>query len=88
VGLLDRQQLAKIPVQPVVGVLPDRAGVEDHDVGFLTCRFLVAGRLQEPGEPLGMVAYGKTLLEDEPEVEGYATPPGDEPDEDETAADE
>jgi hypothetical protein len=31
-GVLDREQVAEIPVQAVVGVFPDCAGIEDHDV--------------------------------------------------------
>ena len=33
VGVLDRRQVAEVAVQLVVGVLPDRAGVEDDHVG-------------------------------------------------------
>ena len=33
VALLGRQQVAEAAVQPVVGVLPHRAGVEHHDIG-------------------------------------------------------
>ena len=33
VRVLDRAQVAEVAVEPVVGVLPDRAGVEDDDVG-------------------------------------------------------
>ena len=32
-GVLDRAQVAEVAVEPVVGVLPDRAGVEHDDVG-------------------------------------------------------
>ena len=33
VGVLDRAEVAEVAVEPVVGVLPDGAGVEDDDVG-------------------------------------------------------
>ena len=35
VAVLQRPQVAQVPVEPVVGVLADRAGVENHDIGFL-----------------------------------------------------
>ena len=55
-GCLDRRQVAQVAVELVVGVLADRAGVEDDDV-----RRLVAGRphvargLEQAREPLGVV---------------------------------
>ena len=55
-GVLDRPQVAEVAVEPVVGVLPDGAGVEDDDVGVVALgRGGVAGRLEQPGEPLGVV---------------------------------
>ena len=39
-GLLRRQQIAEASIEPVVGVLTHRAGVEDHDV-----RLRVAGQI-------------------------------------------
>ena len=55
-GVLDRQQVAEVPVQPVVGVLADRAGVEyDHVRVGSGGGATVAGRLQQPGQPLGVV---------------------------------
>ena len=43
---LHRQQVAEVAVEPVVGVLPDRAGVEDDDV-----RVGAVGRPLVPGRP-------------------------------------
>jgi hypothetical protein len=52
-GVLDREQLAQVAVQPVVGVLADRAGIEDHDVRTgAGLRAPVAGLLKQPGQPL------------------------------------
>ena len=45
--LLDRMQVAEVAVEPVVGVLPDRAGVEHHDVG-LARRRSARGRSRRP----------------------------------------
>ena len=54
-ALLDRArhnreaQVAQVAVEPVVGVLADRAGVEDDDVGVVPLgRGPVAGLLQQP----------------------------------------
>ena len=55
VGCLDRGQHAQVAVQLVVGVLPDRAGVEHDDVGQLAGGGDVACRLEHPGHPLGIV---------------------------------
>jgi hypothetical protein len=56
VRVLDGQQVAEVAVQPVVGVLADRARVEDDDVGLGSRRGLaVPGRLQQAGEALGIV---------------------------------
>ncbi len=53
---LHRREVAEVAVELVVGVLPHRAGVEDHHVGGLTGRGGdVARALQQPGEPLGVV---------------------------------
>jgi hypothetical protein len=53
---LQRLEVAQLPVQLVVGVLTDGAGVEQHEVG----RLGVSGRpvahgLEDPGGPLGVV---------------------------------
>ena len=54
--LLRRQQMTEAAVQPVVGVLPHRAGVEDDDVRHgAVGRRGIAGRLQQPGQPFGVV---------------------------------
>ena len=34
VRLLHRREMTEVPVEPVVGVLPNRAGVEHHHVGL------------------------------------------------------
>ena len=47
-GVLGRQQVAEVAVQPVVGVLADRAGVEhEHVRGGAACRAQVARVLQQ-----------------------------------------
>ncbi len=53
---LDRREVAEVAVEPVVGVLAHRAGVEHDDVGGLAlgCR-PVARVLEQTGEPLGVV---------------------------------
>ena len=56
VPVLDRLKVAEVPVQLVVGVLPDAAGVEEDDVGLLD----VVGGLHPLGleharQPLGVV---------------------------------
>ena len=56
VGVLDRPEVAEVAVEPVVGVLAHRAGVEDDDVGVAALgRGGVAGLLEEAGEALGVV---------------------------------
>ncbi len=56
VGLLARGEVADVAVELVVGVLPDRAGVEHHHVGVGPLRCAqVAGFLQQAGETLGVV---------------------------------
>ena len=56
IGLLARRQVAEVAVELVVGVLPDRAGVEHDDVGVGTVGGApVSGGLQQPGQPLGVV---------------------------------
>jgi hypothetical protein len=53
---LDRREVAEVAVELVVGVLADRAGVEDDDVGLLAGGDArVARVLQQPGEALGVV---------------------------------
>ena len=48
-GLLDRQQVAQVAVEPVIGVLADRAGVEyDHVRGFPAGGALVTGVFEQP----------------------------------------
>jgi hypothetical protein len=55
-AVLDGPQVAEVSVQAVVGVLPDRARVEDDDVGRVALVGAgVAGVLEEPGEPFGVV---------------------------------
>jgi hypothetical protein len=55
VGRLDRGQLAKVSVQLVVCVFPDRARVEHHDVGLGALRRNVARRFEHPGHALGIM---------------------------------
>src|SRR5262245_23483244 len=53
---LDRGQVTEVAVEPVVRVLPYRAGIEDHDAGGLALgRTDVARALQQAGQPLGVV---------------------------------
>ena len=53
---LHRREVAEVAVELVVGVLADRAGVEHDDVGLLVgVGRDVAGLLEQPGEPLGVV---------------------------------
>ncbi len=53
---LDRGELAEVAVEAVVGVLADGAGVEHDHVGRLAVgRPPVAGVLEQPGQPLGVV---------------------------------
>jgi len=55
-GHLRRGEVTEVAVQPVVGVLPDRAGVEHHDVGLrVLSAAAVAGGLQDAGDPLGVM---------------------------------
>ena len=61
-SVLDRPQLAEVAVELVVGVLAHGAGVEDDDVGDVrplgrgqAGEVDVAGRLEQPGESLGVV---------------------------------
>jgi hypothetical protein len=55
-ALLDRRQMPEVPVELVVGVLADGAGVEDDDVGRpVLGRTCVAGLFQQPGQPFGVV---------------------------------
>jgi hypothetical protein len=56
VRVLQRLQVAQVPVQPVVGVLADRAGVQHDDarlVEVLGGRHAVSH--QDPADPLGVV---------------------------------
>jgi hypothetical protein len=56
VRLLGRQELAEVAVQLVGSVLPDRTGVEYHQVRRLTkVRLGVAGVLEQPGDALRVV---------------------------------
>ena len=53
---LHRGQVAEVAVELVVRVLPDRAGVEHHDIGLLVASGTnVPMGLQQPGDPLGVV---------------------------------
>src|SRR5215831_3584507 len=53
---LDRQQLAEVSVQPVVRVLPHRAGVEDDHVrDLITVGTLVSRLLEQACQALGVV---------------------------------
>jgi len=48
--------MAEVAVQPVVGVLPDGAGVEDDHIRVLAAAGpLVSGFLQQAGQALGIV---------------------------------
>ena len=68
IGLLTRSQVADIAVELVVGVLPNRAGVEHHDVGVGTVRSApVAGGLQQTRKALRIMdvhlaAVGANLI--------------------------
>ena len=57
--LLGRGQVAQVAVEPVVGVLADRAGVEDDQVDAVARRRAgrpdVAGMFEQAGQPLGVV---------------------------------
>jgi hypothetical protein len=56
VGRLRRVQVAEVAVQPVVGVLAHRAGVEHDEIrGAVRVGSHVAGALEQAGEPLGVV---------------------------------
>ena len=47
VAVLNEQQMTEVSIQPVVGVLPNRAGVENNHVGLLSAsRLEVASSLQ------------------------------------------
>ena len=48
---------AEVSVELVVGVFPDRTGIEDHHVGDLIAGFLArqAAGFQQAGQPLGIV---------------------------------
>ena len=55
-GVLHREQMPEVAVQPVGGVLPDGAGVEHEHVGrSVPGGALVARVLQQAGQPLGVV---------------------------------
>jgi len=55
-GLLDRQQMAEVAVEPVIGVLADRAGVEyDHVRGFPAGGALITSVFEQASQPLGVV---------------------------------
>jgi hypothetical protein len=63
---LHRRQVTQVAVQPVVGVLADRAGVEDDHVGLLTSGGREVARvLQQPGQPLGVVHVHLTPVGDD-----------------------
>ena len=68
-ALPQRLQVAQMAVELVVGVLPDAAGVEHHDVGGLEVgRGHQAVGHQDPGQPLGVVLVH--LAAEGPDVEG------------------
>ena len=53
---LDRGEVAKVAVEPVVGVLPHGAGVEDHEIGLLAVSDgRIARCVQDPGDAFGVV---------------------------------
>jgi hypothetical protein len=55
-GGLDREQMPQIPVQAVVSIFPDGAGVEHDHVGLgAVVSAPVSGALQQAGQPLGIV---------------------------------
>ena len=68
IGLLARSKVADVAVELVVGVLPNRAGVEHHDVGVGTVRSpSVAGGLQQTRKALRIMdvhlaAVGANLI--------------------------
>ena len=56
VARLGRVEVAEVAVEPVVGVLAHGAGVEHDEVGVVAVAARdVAGRLEQAGEPLGVV---------------------------------
>ena len=63
VGLLGGAQVTEVAVEPVVGVLPYRAGVEDHHVSLGTAISPdVPGRLEQATDPLGVVHVHLTAV--------------------------
>ncbi len=55
-GLLQRPRLREMRGEPLVGLLPDRARVEDDHVRLvLRHRLAETDRLEHPGDPLGVV---------------------------------
>jgi hypothetical protein len=60
---LGRAQVTEVAVEPVVGVLPDRARVEHHDVSRVGVRGPhVSGVLQQTGDALGVVHVHLTAV--------------------------
>ena len=56
VGILERLEMPEVAVEPVVGVLADRTGVEHHDIGISTgCHSDVTRIFEQAGQPLGVV---------------------------------
>ena len=60
---LDRCQMREVAVQLVVGVLPDGAGVEDHQVGITIVGCAdITGLFEETGNTLGVVDIHLTAV--------------------------
>lgn len=56
IAALAWRQVAEVAVQLVVGVLADRTGVEDDDVGVSSVgRAAVTGRFEQPSKPFRIV---------------------------------
>ena len=70
--LLEGGHPAEVPVQPVVGVLPHGAGVEDHHVGRADLGVLVrrqrhiSGLVEQAGDPLGVMGVHLASVGDHP----------------------
>src|SRR6185437_14790571 len=61
VALLERARLGEVRSEPLVGLLADRAGVEDEHVGLVLRRRLSEAKLLEQAlDPLGVVSVHLT----------------------------